>query len=83
MTYLSVFFSATVVHDGLLLLLLFSSASFLEMKAAADAFVLLVSHTFPESPPTPAALALSPPVFKLTFASFLPVPPTFTSTVTA
>lgn len=73
---MSVFFSTTFVQDGLLLLLLFSSASFLEMNAAADALAF-------ESPPTPAALALSPPVFKLKFASFLPTPPTFTTTVTA
>lgn len=64
---MSVFFSATFVHDGLLLLLLLSSASFLEMKAAADAFVC-------ESPPA----ALAPPESTFTFASFLP---TFTTTV--
>ena len=73
-THLSVFFSTTFVHDGLLLLLLFSSVSFLEMKAAADAFDLPPSPTFPGSPP-------APPVFELTLVSFLP--PTFTSTVTA
>lgn len=66
MTHLSVFLSATFVQGGLLLL--FSSASFLEMNAAA--FALLLSDTFPDPPPTPDALLLSAE-FKLT--SFLPI----------
>lgn len=69
MTHLSVFLSATFVHCGLLLLLLFSSASFLEMTAAA--FALLLADTFPDPPPSPGALLLSSAEFKLT--SFLPI----------
>ena len=76
-TYLSVFFSATVVHAGLLvLLLLFSSVIFLEMMAAAAAALV-----FESSPPL-TALDFSS-VSQLTFATFLPKPPTFTTTVTA
>lgn len=75
MTHLSVFLSATFVHVGLLLLL-FSSASFLEMNAAA--FALLLSDTFPDPEPTPDALLLSSAELKLT--SFLPI---FTVMVTA
>lgn len=74
MTHLSVFLSATFVHAGLLLL--FSSASFLEMNAAA--FALLLSDTFPDPEPTPDALLLSSAELKLT--SFLPI---FTVMVTA
>lgn len=66
MTHLSVFLSATFVQGGLLLL--FSSASFLEMNAAA--FALLLSDTFPDPPLTPDALLLSAE-FKLT--SSLPI----------
>lgn len=72
-THLSVFLSATFVHGGLLLL--FSSASFLEMNAAA--FALLLSDTFPDPPPTPDAPLLSSAEFKLT--PFLPI---FTVAVT-
>lgn len=67
MTHLSVFLSATFVQGSLLLL--FSSASFLEMNAAA--FALLLSDTFPVPPPTPDTLVLSSAEFKLT--SFLPI----------
>lgn len=68
MTHLSVFLSTTFVHAGLLLLL-FSSASFLEMNAAA--FALLLSDTFPDPPPTPGAILLSSA--ELTLTSFLPI----------
>lgn len=67
MTHLSVFFSTTLVQDGLLL---FSSASFLEMKAAALALLLWL--VLPDPPPTPDALG---------FSSTKPLP-TFTVTIT-
>lgn len=66
-THFSVFFSTTFVQDGLLL---FSSVSFLEMKAAAWALLLwlLLSGTFPDPPAAPDALGFSSTKLR----SFLP-----------
>lgn len=53
------------------------------MKAAADAFDLLLSSSCFTFQPVPVVLAVFPPLSKLSFTSFFPVPPTFMTTVTA